>query len=158
MVYAGGSMTSKDLLERHLPHRLSVLRGFLDCPRDERAWNIYNAAKDGAMVTCRSLWHLMGVASASRDEKAPHAPLVPLDATDYPTSKSIGGVAVPQFTLSEVKALPLHDDLRLVLIAGNKCVAHLDEYPDHGVDHDVLTRVIGLTIGELKKRVPNILD
>ena len=151
-------MTSKDLLESHLPHRLSVLGGFLDCPQEPWARNVYNAAKDGAMVTCRALWQLMGVVANSKAEQDLQAPLVPLEAKKGPSSRSIGGMVIDQFTVAEVEALLLYDDLRLVLVAANKCVAHLDDHADHGVDHEILKRVVNLTIGEVKKRIPNIVN
>ena len=41
----------------------------------------------------------------------------------------------------------------LVLVAANKCVAHLDAYPNHGVTAEILDRVIDVTLSEIDARV-----
>jgi len=146
---------------RHFEHRLSVLKGFLDCPREPEFRNVYNAAIDGAIVTCRSLWELMGVIVDSRKETAPHAPSVRLKAEKNPPPKQVGNLTITQFTETDLDQLQqsrgqLYDDLRRVLVAGNKCVAHMDEFPDHGVEHSVLERATKFTLSEVPRRVPNL--
>jgi hypothetical protein len=114
--------------------------------------------KDGAMVTCRVLWSLLGVIIDSTREVAPHAPKV---TPCFKTFENQGrhpvklplGVTVRSISEAEFGRLRVRDDIVLVLVAANKCVAHLDAYPDHGVTEDVLDRVIDTTISEIDARV-----
>ena len=94
--------------------------------------------KDGALVTCRVLWSLLGVVIDSKREVTPAAPTsAPRFASfqNLPASVVVSGFSKPEFD-----ALPTAQDIILVLVAANKCVAHLDEYPDHGVSAEVLDR------------------
>jgi hypothetical protein len=151
-------MTSADFLKRHMPHRLSVLKGFLECPQDAGSRNLYNAAKDGAIVTCRPLWKLIGVCVRSEKETSPDSPTVDLLLDPDQSPKVIAGISIPKFSQADKDALQLREELVKVLVAANKCVAHFDTYVDHGVGHPELERVVHLTIDEIKKRIPGIQD
>jgi hypothetical protein len=149
--------TANDFRKRHLEHRLNVLRGFR-VRRADRTVQEHCAMTDGAMVTCRVLWSLMGVVTDSTKETRPHAPTVspkfePFEKQGrWPATLPIG-VTVRAFSKAEFDALPCALDIILVLVAANKCVAHLDEYPDHGVSEAILDRVIDTTIAEINARV-----
>lgn len=113
---------------------------------------------DGAMVTCRVLWSLMGVVTDSTRETMPHAPTIapkfePFEKQSRRPAKLPAGVTIRSFSKAEFDALPCAQDIILVLVAANKCVAHLDEYPDHGVSEGILDRVIDTTITEINARV-----
>jgi len=149
--------TASDFRKRHLEHRLNVLRGFrnrrLDCGVPEHC-----AMTDGAMVTCRVLWSLMGVVMDSTQETMPHAPSAKpgfkaFERQGRRPAKLPAGVTVHPFSEQQFYGLPCAKDVILVLVAANKCVAHLDEYPDHGVTEGVLDRVIDTTIAEVNSRV-----
>ena len=110
------------------------------------------------MVTCRVLWSLLGVIIDSTREVAPHAPNVmpqftPFERQGRHPATLPAGVSVRPFSKAEFDALPTAQDILLVLVAANKCVAHLDEYPDHGVSEGILDRVIDTTIAEINARV-----
>jgi hypothetical protein len=114
--------------------------------------------KDGAMVTCRVLWSLLGVVINSTQELTPHKPAVPPQFKPFEKqgrhpAKLPMGVTVIPFSRKEFDVVPCAQDIVLVLVAANKCVAHLDEYPNHGVSEDILDRVIDTTIAELNRRV-----
>jgi hypothetical protein len=114
--------------------------------------------KDGAMVTCRVLWSLMGVIIDSTQETMTHAPTVtpkfePFEKQGRRPTKLPAGVTIRSFSKAEFDALPCAQDIILVLVAANKCVAHLDEYPDHGVSEDILDRVVDTTTAEINARV-----
>lgn len=149
--------TASDLLHRHLPHRLAVLRGFRTRSGAESG-DAHRAMKDGAIVTCRVLWSLLGVVIDSTHEAAPHAPRVRPQFKSFETqgrhpATLPTGVVVRSFSKADFDALSCPDDIVLVLVAANKCVAHLDEYPDHGVTEEILDRVIDVTIAETDARV-----
>jgi hypothetical protein len=107
--------------------------------------------KDGAMVTCRVLWSLLGVVIDSRRGSEPHAPTVTPEFKPFP--KLPAGITVRTFSSPEFQALPCTTDITKVLVAANKCVAHIDQYPDHGVSEEMLDRVIDVTISEIQARV-----
>ena len=142
--------TTNDFFERHLPHRLDVLRGFRNRSGSESP-QVHCAMKDGAMVTCRVLWSLLGVVIEARREHMPHAPTVEPQFKSFEGTLP-AGVAVRRFSKKDFKALgPSAQDIKLVLVAANKCVAHLDDRPDHGVTEDILDRVIDITLAEINQ-------
>ena len=63
--------TANDLLKWHLPHRLGDLSEFRNRFRSE-SHEAHCAMKDGAIVTCRVLWTLLGVRVDSTREIATH--------------------------------------------------------------------------------------
>jgi len=145
------SWTSGDFLDRHLAHRLGVLRGFRMRAGTE-PHEIHCAMKDGALITCRVLWSLLGVRVDSTQERLPSQPTVVPRFTAFPDLPS--GVTVTSLTsLADFHSLQCAPEIILVLVAANKCVAHLDAYPDHGVTADILDRVIDVTLREIDARV-----
>jgi len=151
------SWTSDDLRQRHLPHRIQVLHGFRSRSGSESP-EAHRAMKDGAIVTCRVLWSLLGVIIYSTDEIAPNAPTVkpcfkPFENQGKHPAKLPSGVTVRSLSEAEFTHLPSPSEIILVLVAANKCVAHLDEYPDHSVTEDILDRVIDTTLTEISARV-----
>jgi hypothetical protein len=147
--------TAQEFRDSHLPHRLAVLRGFRN--RSGSDGDAHRAMKDGAMITCRVLWSLLGVKIDSRDETAPASPkvapsFVPFDQQGK--AKLPPGVTISPFTSESFDNLGTQrEDIVLVLVAANKCVAHIDEYPDHGVTEDILDRVIDTTLAEIDARI-----
>ena len=107
--------------------------------------------KDGAMVTLRVLWSLLGVVVYSQNEESPATPMVL--PTFRPFPKLPPGISVRSFSSHEFDALSCSGDVMLVLVAANKCVAHIDEYPDHGVSETILDRVIHVTFAEIAARI-----
>ena len=145
------SWTSRDFLDRHLAHRLGVLRGFRMRAGTE-PHEIHCAMKDGALITCRVLWSLLGVRVDSTQETVPSQPTVVPRFIAFPNLPP--GVTVASITsLADFESLPSVQEIILVLVAANKCVAHLDAYPDHGVTADILDRVIDVTLREIDARV-----
>jgi hypothetical protein len=142
--------TCETFRDAHLPHRLGILRAFRGRTGAE-CHEVHCGLKDGALVTCRVLWAILGVTVDSRRETQPDSPSVTPDFT--PFSRLPPGVTVRSFTSAEFDALRATRQITLALIAANKCVAHIDEYPDHGVDEGVLDATIDATLGEIHARV-----
>jgi len=142
--------TADDFHNRHLEHRLNVLPGFrfrrTGCNGPE-----YSAMKDGAIVTRRVLWELMGVVLNRRKEVLPAAPKVRPVFT--PFQKLPTGITVRPFSQTQFDALACSRGIVLVLVAANNCVAHIDEYPEHGVTQPIPECVIDTTIREIAQRV-----
>ncbi len=136
--------------DAHLPHRLGVVGAFRQRTGSE-SHETHCALKDGALITCRVLWEILGVKIDSRSETEPHSPITGPDFV--PFSKLPVGVNVRSFTADDFGRLPCGQEVILVLVAANKCVAHIDEYPDHGVDEKTLDTVIDATISEIRNRV-----
>jgi hypothetical protein len=107
--------------------------------------------KDGAIIACRVFWEMMGVVLDSRLEFTPRAPTVTPKFRLF--TKFPSGVSMRSFSKTDFDALPCSSDIVLVLVAANKCVAHIDEYPDHGVSDEILDRVIDTTITEFDSRI-----
>jgi hypothetical protein len=167
--------TAKDFVERHLAHRLGILEAYLireqllrDAKDADGARNAKSAIKDGAIITCRALWALLGVIFSSVGEKSTAAPND--HAKPKPYEQQLGNPALPQgitirsFTLAEFEALTwegkqlwdgseVWEHVRTVLTAANRCVAHLDDDPDHGVTEKVLEFVVRVTQEQLKARL-----
>jgi hypothetical protein len=143
--------TSDEFLHRHLPHRLGVLHGF-KMRAGAEPHEIHCAMKDGALITCRVLWSLLGVRVDSTDERLPSQPSVVPHFAAF--SNLPAGITVSRITSeTDFASLPSPEEIILVLVAANKCVAHLDAYPEHGVTADILDRVIDVTLAEIKARV-----
>lgn len=108
------------------------------------------------MVTCRSLWELIGVTVPSRKEVNPANPAVEVKFDFWKERiRPIlpDGIVITPFNGAEFDALPEKTALILVLVAANKCVAHLDRFPDHGVGDAELEPVVGVTLREIAKRI-----
>lgn len=139
----------------HLPHRVAILKAFINHWRKftERDKEIWFALKDAAMITCRAIWEILGVRTDNKEETDPANPgnvtiLFQAAKVDLPS-----GVTVTSIKPLEFLQLPEAGDLLLVLVAANKCVAHLDEYPNNGVSEQVLGKAINSTLKEIKKRI-----
>ncbi|WP_131989887.1 hypothetical protein [Chthoniobacter flavus] len=87
----------------------------------------------------------------SRSETQPHSPTV--TPAFVPFRRLPSGVTVRSFSAAEFGALPSAQQITLALVAANKCVAHIDEYPDHGVDARVLDAAIDTTLAEIHARI-----
>lgn len=143
--------TANDFMNRHLEHRLNVLKGFQNRDHEKTDRNAYSAMKDGAIITCRPLWELLGVTINSSDETTPEKPNIKPRFKKWLDTPI--GIKINKFDETEFNKLNSRDDIILVLVAANKCVAHLDKYPDHGVTEQVLLNVIKITISEIENRV-----
>ena len=142
--------TQETFRDAHLPHRLGVLRAFHQRTGAE-SHEVHCGLKDGALITCRVLWSILGVKVHSQRETQPDSPTIIPDFA--PFSRLPRGVTVRSFTPAEFTALPAAREITLALVAANKCVAHIDEYPDHGVDEGVLDATIDATVAEVHSRV-----
>jgi len=146
--------TADSLLGCHLEHRKSILTAFRRRPHVDR--DVYNALIDATMVTCRSLWELIGVTVPSGREKNTGSPSV---APEFKSWKKWiqpilpAGIEVLPFDQAQWDQLAEKKEIVMVLVAANKCVAHLDAYPDHGVGPAQLDPVIELTLREIEKRI-----
>jgi hypothetical protein len=147
--------TADSLLGSHLEHRRSILLAYHDHRADVHRY-VYNALLDAAMVTCRSLWELIGVTVPSRKEQNTGNPAVAPEFDSW--RKTIApilpaGIEVLPFDRAQFDALPEKQEIILVLVAANKCVAHLDAYPDHGVGEPQILPVIDVTLREIQRRI-----
>jgi hypothetical protein len=97
------------------------------------------------------LWTILGVKIDSQRETQPESPSVIPQFVQF--TRLPPGVSVRSFTSAEFTALPAARRITLALVAANKCVAHIDEYPDHGVDESVLDATIEATLAEVHARV-----
>ena len=154
--------TADELLGSHLGHRLSILHAYRNRAKlEERVEfaiyrNAYNALLDASMVTCRSLWELIGVTVPSQPEKNPANPAVgPQFRLWAKNIKPIlpPGIEILPFDEAQFNALPEKKSVILVLVAANKCVAHLDQYPNHGVGDAEMESAIDATLREIPKRI-----
>lgn len=136
--------------DAHLPHRLGVIRAFRNRTGAE-PHDVYCGLKDGALITCRVLWAILGVTIDSRRETAPDSPTVVPDFNSFPRLPV--GVSVRTFTKAEFMTLPCARQIIFALVAANKCVAHIDEYPDHGVNDAILDATIDATVSEIHGRI-----
>lgn len=114
---------------------------------------------DGAMVTCRSLWEILGVVRVKPSRGTPKA--CPFGRA---ISKLPPNVNVTRFNDQEITTLNegiANKDVNAVeilkvLVGANSCVAHLDDDTDHEVTEHILDRVIDRTIIEIRDRIPNV--
>ncbi|MDX2109081.1 MAG: hypothetical protein SFY80_02455 [Verrucomicrobiota bacterium] len=143
-------MKKEEFRERHLEHRKSVLRGFLNRTGSENG-DCHRAMKDGAIVTCRSLWELLGVTMYSKNQEAQVALMNP---PRFGAAISfLEDFSIQPVTELEFSKFPDKEEVKKVMIAGNKCVAHIDEYPDHDVTEDILDQVIKRTLEQIEIRI-----
>jgi hypothetical protein len=119
---------------------------------------VYNALLDASMVTCRSLWELLGVTVPSLSEKNPASPTVAAEFSSwikYIKPKLPPGIEIWKFDERQFNDLPEKKEIVLVLVAANKCVAHLDAYADHGVGDAQMDSAIEATLREVGNRIRN---
>jgi len=156
------SWTAEQLLGSHLEHRQSILRAYRNRAEvkkhvaPEAYRNVYNALVDAAMVTCRSLREFLGVTVPSQNEKNTGSPAVGPEFKSWKKYLqrilSLGIEIVP-FDEAQFAALREKREIVLVLVAANKCVAHLDAYPNHGVGAAEIEAVIDVTFREIAKLI-----
>lgn len=149
-------MHSADDMKSHLAHRTSILREFVDNRRSvSRAG--FNCYFDATLITCRSLWALLGVSSQSRNETDLKSAVgTTLSFTGFAEiRKNIAPeVGITEFKSElELDALPEKREIVKVLAAANKCVAHFADILHHGVDENELERVAKRLLDELNKRI-----
>jgi hypothetical protein len=149
-------MHSASDMIRHLSHRKSILAEFVGNRKNVSRCG-YNCYFDSTLITCRSLWALLGISSNSRGETDL------ANATD--TTLSFSGFAeirkniAPEVMIAEFKTnqdvdvLPEKPQLMKVLAAANKCVAHFDNMLDHGVNDADLEMVAKRLLIELDARI-----
>jgi hypothetical protein len=159
--------TGDALLGRDLEHRKSILIAFRDRAQIERVLkeagvdsalyrNAYNSLLDSAMVTCRALWEMIGVVVPSHKEQNTAIPTVKATFHSWKNTvhpKLPGDIVITPFDEAQFDTLPEKPAIILVLVAANKCVAHLDCFPDHGVGDKEMEQVVGVTLREIDARV-----
>lgn len=143
-------MDKKEFLEKHLAHRKMVLEGFVTRHQSDSP-EAFRAKMDGTIVTCRSLWELLGVTMYSVNISAQEA--LKKDPEFRSSKLNIENLKIISVTKPEFSKIPENEDIKKVLIAGNKCVAHFDEHPDHDVTSDILDSVITRTLKEIDSRL-----
>jgi len=155
-------MHSPDDLKRHLDHRTSILREFIS-GRGNVSGAGFNCYMDAALITCRSLWALLGIEANSHSETdLPNATNTKLKFSSDKDSKwnkeirkhiAASVVITPFVSQAELTALPERNQIRKVLAAANKCVAHFANILDHGVLPEDLEAVARRLLEEIPKRI-----
>jgi hypothetical protein len=154
--------TADELLGTHLEHRFSIFQAFRDRAKLESGAdpavyrNAYNSLLDAAIVTCRSLWELIGVTVPSLPEKNPSNPSVRPEFKKW--VKYIQPILPPKIDIQrfdepQFNALPEKNAVIMVFVAANKCIAHLDQYPNHGVGASEMELAIQATLREVRNRI-----
>jgi hypothetical protein len=157
-------MTEREFLNAHIPHRLAVLRGYLvawskqqklrqtlpydghfPVDYDGHFGDLYRSSLDGAFITIRSLWSILGAKADNRNRQK----LNKASPKGIPT-----GVSLSPFKQDELDKMPLA--VLEVLVAADKCIAHMATDPYHNVDGAKMTSVINITFHEVERRIPGI--
>ena len=147
--------TAKDIRDRHLPHRTSILREYIS-HRQDISRDGFNCYIDAALITCRSLWGLLGVGVKSHDERDlgdPKKSYFWFKGFQKIRNNIAAEVRIQPVTEAELDAFPERDDIKIVLVAANKCVAHFDEELDHAATEDRVDRVANRLLHELLTRI-----
>lgn len=140
----------------HLEHRIGILEAF--CKKHAAVTAAFGqdafcAMFDGALVTCRSLWALLGIMLNSRDEVTPATPTADCKTNpsnpERPVEIVVDRISKADFDATYPRTSPRY----VCLVAANKCVAHLDEHPNHGATASLLVDAISVTLPELEKRI-----
>jgi hypothetical protein len=147
--------TAKDIRDRHLPHRMSILREYIS-HRKEASRDGFNCYMDAALITCRSLWGLLGIEVKSRDEHDlgdPKRSFFWFKGFQKIRRNIASEVLIRRVTETELDAFPERDDIKIVLVAANKCVAHFDENLDHAATEGRVDTVVKRLLNELQTRI-----
>ncbi|MDO8540582.1 MAG: hypothetical protein Q7S40_09130 [Opitutaceae bacterium] len=159
-------MHSASDMRSHLEHRKSILHEFVTNRRSVSR-NGANCYFDATLITCRSLWALLGVSSNSRSEtdlktavgtKLSFADLAARSARDCPWLEIRANIA-PEVVIepfrseAELDTLPEKKEIVKVLAAANKCVAHFADILHHGVDEYELESVARRLLDEITRRI-----
>ena len=147
--------TAEDM-KRHLEHRTSILREFIN-GRKTVSRDGFNCYMDAALITCRSLWALLGVEANSRGEtdlQNPTGTTLRFDRfVDIRQHIDPSVMIAPFKSESQLDALPEKQQIIKVLAAANKCVAHFHDLLDHGVREEDLEAVSRRVLDELSTRI-----
>jgi len=148
-----------DLRERHLAHRLSILHEFID-NRQNATRAGFNCYIDAAMITCRSLFGLLGLEIESRRERDTANP------TDSGSIFKFDRFTKIRETIDQKVCIrPISTDdvrnwtdewktkVRRVLVAANKCVAHFDVDLEHSANADLVSEVAAFLCNEMTNRI-----
>jgi hypothetical protein len=143
-------------IKRHLEHRASILQEFIT-GRQRVSRNGFNCYFDATLITCRSLFALLGITTTSFDETDLKNPT----KTKISFSKfqeirdSISPLVVIKPFSSEADLNALHEKSQIikVLVTANMCVAHFEEYLEHGVNESELEMVAKRLLHEISHRV-----
>jgi hypothetical protein len=113
-------------MRSHLEHRSSILDAFIS-ERTGVSRAGFNCYFDATVITCRSLWGLLGITMSSYSEtdlKSPTATNLSFSKfADIRKNISPSVQITPFTTRAEFDALPEKDAIIKVLAAANKCVA-----------------------------------
>jgi hypothetical protein len=149
-------MHSPAEMRSHLEHRSSILSAFIS-ERKQVSRAGFNCYFDATVITCRSLWGLLGITMSSRKETDLKKPTATnLSFSEFANiRKNISPLVqvTPFSSTAEFEALPEKDAIFKVLAAANKCVAHFEDLLHHGVDENELELVAKRTLHELSQRV-----
>lgn len=143
-------------IKRHLEHRTSILREFIGGRRNVSR-DGFNCYMDATLITCRSLWALIGVETFSHNEtdlKTPSGTKLCFDGFKRIRKNIEPSVVITPFTAeTQLNALPEKQQIIQVLAAANKCVAHFDNLLDHGVREEDLEAVAKRLLDEISARI-----
>jgi hypothetical protein len=143
-------------IKRHLEHRTSILREFIS-ERRNVSRDGFNCYMDSALITCRSLWALLGVETFSHKEtdlQNPTGTKLCFNGFNKIRQHIDPSVTISPFTAeTQLDALPEKQQIIKVLAASNKCVAHFDNLLDHGVREEDLEAVAKRLLDEISARI-----
>ena len=146
-------------IKRHLEHRISILQEFIT-RRKTVSRNGLNCYFDATLITCRSLFGLLGLTTNSRSEidlKNPMKTIISFSNSDAfkKIRNSISPLVIikPFSSTADLDALPEKSQIIKVLVAANMCVAHFEGYLDHGVHDTELELVAKRLLHEISNRI-----
>ena len=146
-------------IKRHLEHRLSIPQEFIS-GRKTVSRNGYNCYFDATLITCRSLFALLGLTTNSHDETDLKNPrqtkLCFSDSRSFRDIRdSISPLVVikPFSSQADLDALPEKNQIIRALVAANMCVAHFESHLDHGVSDSELEAVAKRLLHEIAERI-----
>jgi hypothetical protein len=152
-------MYTLDEMRQHLEHRESILREFVD---NRNSANVsrdgFNCYIDAAMITCRTMWGVLGVSLNTHNEMSLVSPIsipqLPWKSYHKIRNQIDQSVRIDEFkSLPELQALPEYDLIVKVLATANKCVAHFEDMLFHDLKADELEPVAKRLLMELETRV-----
>lgn len=145
-------------IKRHLEHRLSILHEFIT-GRTTVSRNGINCYFDATLITCRSLFALLGLTTNSHDETDLKNPTkTKLSFSGSESFKKIRDSISPLVVIKPFSSvgdleLPEKSQIIKVLVAANMCVAHFEKYLDHDVHESDLEIVAARLLLEISNRI-----
>jgi hypothetical protein len=146
-------------IKRHLEHRTSILQEFIT-GRKAVSRNGFNCYFDATLITCRSLFALLGLTTNSRSETDLKNPtqtkLYFSDSSSFREIRdSISPLVVirPFSSQADLDALSEKSQIIKVLVAANMCVAHFEKHLDHAVHESELEVVAKRLLHEISDRI-----